>query len=101
MVKLKNPKFSLCPEASRQLEEETPQDPDRSTFVASFAKENVEPPCHKVDLCTLCNNLIVKGQACSECEEIFCKTCIEKWLQENDTCPYSECKKPYTGTNIS
>lgn len=100
MVESKHTKFSICPEASRRLEEETPQDPDRSTFVTSFAKENVEPQCQKVDLCTLCDNLIVRGQACSECEEIFCKTCIEKWLKENDTCPYPKCKKPYSATKI-
>ena len=98
MVEQKHPKFSVCPAASQKLEADTPQDPDRKTFAASIAKENVEPPCQDVDLCTLCDNMIIRGQACSECEEIFCQSCIEKWLLEKDTCP--DCHKPYQSTKI-
>ena len=37
-------------------------------------------------ICTICRNSI-KSKRALKCDHIFCKTCINKWLKNNNNCP--------------
>ena len=39
-------------------------------------------------LCQINNGVVEKPLICSECQKIYCKSCINEWLQKSNTCPY-------------
>ena len=45
--------------------------------------------------CTFCNNVIVQGQECDNCENNFCSPCIKSWQASDSAKVYSTpCKCP-------
>lgn len=41
--------------------------------------------------CPICYNLIQCPVQCKECEYLFCKTCVFRWLLHKNSCPH--CRK--------
>ena len=37
--------------------------------------------------CLICSYLILEPSMCTKCDTIYCKSCITKWLNNNDACP--------------
>ena len=45
-------------------------------------------------ICSICNGIVVSPVQCLECENCFCKICIESWKKKSgDSCPF-RCKNP-------
>jgi len=42
--------------------------------------------------CPICSNLIYNPETCSTCFEIAGEHCINKWLENNTSCPISKCE---------
>ena len=41
--------------------------------------------------CCICKNILYEPVQCSECDNCFCKSCINEWLQKKFECPF-RCK---------
>ena len=46
-------------------------------------------------ICSICNGIVVAPVQCIECENCFCKSCIESWKKKagENSCPF-RCKSP-------
>src|SRR5690349_4259316 len=44
-------------------------------------------------ICTICTGVICEPQQCMNCDNCFCKRCINDWLQKSKTCPM-KCTNP-------
>ena len=44
-----------------------------------------------ISICPLCNGIIINPFVCEKCEKCFCKTCIDKYMDENgkNKCPFN------------
>ena len=44
-------------------------------------------------ICPICNGIIISPVQCTECQNCFCLTCLEKWTKKNgkNSCPF-KCK---------
>ena len=38
-------------------------------------------------ICPLCSKIFKEPMRCKECQNIYCKTCIDDWLKKNNICP--------------
>lgn len=58
-----------------------------------FDPENVynttyfEPISSSV-VCVICEMIVFKPKQCSSCQNVFCETCINKWMLKDSKCPY-------------
>jgi hypothetical protein len=43
-------------------------------------------------VCVICTGIIIDPSQCENCENTFCKICIDKWLTQSQSCPY-KCKE--------
>src|SRR5574344_2466704 len=41
--------------------------------------------------CVICEDLLREPMKCTQCENNFCKQCIENWMKKSNTCPF-KCK---------
>jgi hypothetical protein len=44
-------------------------------------------------LCPLCESILIKPVMCMNCQNNYCKDCIEKWKEKNNKCPKG-CESP-------
>ena len=44
-------------------------------------------------ICTICKDIMIAPMICLNCQNSFCKTCIEKWNLLKQNCPF-RCKSP-------
>ena len=44
---------------------------------------------HKHFTCGICQNIVFEPKECTQCETLFCKLCINKWVsnKDNTSCP--------------
>ena len=42
-------------------------------------------------ICDICQNIIMEPTQCLQCQNTFCKKCINDWLKRSSTCPF-RCK---------
>jgi hypothetical protein len=42
-------------------------------------------------LCKLCQDILIEPMKCSNCNNLFCKKCIDDWMTTNGKCP-NNCK---------
>lgn len=49
-------------------------------------------PTENFFICKLCSGIVktTKIKCCENCEDLFCNSCFEKWLNKNDKCPKCE-----------
>lgn len=52
-----------------------------------MTKEDADAPVAPAILCTLCQNLLQAPLACSECDVLICKSCIDNHSKKDNTCP--------------
>nr|XP_022291998.1 uncharacterized protein LOC111103214 isoform X2 [Crassostrea virginica] len=45
-------------------------------------------------ICHLCSCVLKEPLQCPQCEDVFCKACIQEWLRGHSTCPVDSCRKP-------
>ena len=45
-------------------------------------------------ICPLCNNIFIKPIMCINCQQIYCKRCIDNWSKDNEKCPNNNCLNP-------
>ncbi|MCQ2817922.1 MAG: hypothetical protein MJ252_11715 [archaeon] len=41
-------------------------------------------------ICQICEGVIYDGLSCSECDNTWCRACIEPWLKKSNECPYRD-----------
>ena len=41
-----------------------------------------------VIICTICDGVVVDPLQCVECENLFCRSCIEQWQKRSNSCPF-------------
>ncbi|CAF1603603.1 unnamed protein product [Adineta ricciae] len=39
-------------------------------------------------LCPICSGLLWRPHSCASCQNLFCESCISKWLRKNTRCPF-------------
>ena len=44
-------------------------------------------------ICPLCKGILIKPVMCMNCQNNYCKECIDKWKKENGKCP-NDCESP-------
>ena len=37
--------------------------------------------------CSICSDIFIEPTMCMNCQNVYCKECIEGWLQKSTTCP--------------
>ena len=37
--------------------------------------------------CPICLDILTEPQMCMNCQNVYCKKCIDNWLQKSSTCP--------------
>ena len=37
--------------------------------------------------CSICSEIFIEPTMCMNCQNVYCKKCIESWLQKSSTCP--------------
>ena len=43
-------------------------------------------------VCPICTNILEDYTACSECEALICRSCLNHWLSRDSTCPLCKCE---------
>ena len=43
--------------------------------------------------CPICSKLIINPLMCMNCQNVYCKKCIDDWSKKNNKCP-NRCKNP-------
>ena len=38
-------------------------------------------------ICPICRNILIKPQMCNNCQNVYCRKCIEEWSKRNNKCP--------------
>ena len=44
-------------------------------------------------ICPICTNILIEPQMCMNCQNTYCKRCIEDWSKKNNQCP-NRCENP-------
>ena len=44
-------------------------------------------------ICPICRNILIKPQMCNNCQNVYCRKCIEEWSKRNNKCP-NRCDNP-------
>ena len=59
-------------------------------FIDSFNIINKEKyeKLEEFIICPICNGILSDPYKCINCQNNFCKICIDKWLQNNKNCPF-------------
>jgi hypothetical protein len=83
--------FSISPSEHLRIEQEISDevDPARLNFISieNLQDQNV----HYLTRCGICSGLAHNPVQDEECEQLFCKYCIEKALQTSQKCPVTNC----------
>ncbi len=61
---------------------------------AKLALEKLENLIDKFSNCEICYSYLVEAQECSQCHNLFCKTCVTSWFQSTGNRVCSSCRKP-------
>ena len=43
--------------------------------------------------CPICLKILINPMMCMNCQNVYCKNCIEKWKEKNNECPLG-CQNP-------
>ena len=44
--------------------------------------------------CSICKGVLRTPYQSTQCEHVFCFTCIHKWIPQGETCPIDRLKDP-------
>jgi hypothetical protein len=44
-------------------------------------------------ICPKCSKIIIEPQMCNNCQNVYCRKCIEEWSKNNNKCP-NRCDNP-------
>ena len=44
-------------------------------------------------ICPICNEILLEPMMCMNCQNVFCKDCIETWKKKDNKCPF-RCENP-------
>ena len=59
----------------------------------TIIKNDVFKSFEELIYCPLCQCLMIEPVICFNCQNNYCKKCIESWKQKKDTCP-NRCENP-------
>lgn len=54
----------------------------------NIVNQNILESAHDIIICTICTGVVINPLQCSECDNCFCSTCIQKWNEKSVTCPF-------------
>ena len=43
--------------------------------------------------CPICRDILIEPQMCMNCQNVYCRKCIEEWSKRNNKCP-NRCDNP-------
>ena len=53
-----------------------------------IVKDNVYEALKESVICSICEGLMIIPMECSNCQNLYCQKCIEKWKKKGGNCPH-------------